>query len=164
MNSDRKGAVESINKQIKNLEKSKLIEKSIYELSVFRSKQDEHSINWKEGPFKSNYLFAMDNFKFELRKEQNPTFLKEIRKTEVKQCKNIGFRSPQDINPENWKNEVAEEENKSNYRNMVVTTDVYYCVRCKQRKTTYYQMQTRSADEPMTTFITCINCGHKWKE
>ena len=30
-------------------------------------------------------------------------------------------------------------------------------------KCTYYQLQTRSADEPMTTFVTCINCGNRWK-
>jgi DNA-directed RNA polymerase subunit M/transcription elongation factor TFIIS len=37
------------------------------------------------------------------------------------------------------------------------------CGKCKSLKTSYYQMQTRSADEPMTTFVTCKNCGHKWK-
>ena len=37
------------------------------------------------------------------------------------------------------------------------------CGKCKGKKTTYYQMQTRSADEPMTTFVTCHGCGHKWK-
>lgn len=37
------------------------------------------------------------------------------------------------------------------------------CGKCKSLKTTYYQMQTRSADEPMTTFVTCKNCDHKWK-
>ncbi|KAN0060066.1 transcription elongation factor TFIIS [Thecaphora frezii] len=42
-------------------------------------------------------------------------------------------------------------------------TDAFQCGRCKQRKTRYYQMQTRSADEPMTTFVTCVNCNHKWK-
>lgn len=42
-------------------------------------------------------------------------------------------------------------------------TDAFQCGRCKQRKTRYYQMQTRSADEPMTTFVTCTNCNHKWK-
>ncbi|PWZ01690.1 transcription elongation factor [Testicularia cyperi] len=42
-------------------------------------------------------------------------------------------------------------------------TDAFQCSRCKQRKTRYYQMQTRSADEPMTTFVTCTNCNHKWK-
>jgi DNA-directed RNA polymerase subunit M/transcription elongation factor TFIIS len=37
------------------------------------------------------------------------------------------------------------------------------CGKCKGKKTTYYQMQTRSADEPMTTFVTCHDCGNKWK-
>lgn len=42
-------------------------------------------------------------------------------------------------------------------------TDQFRCGRCGQRKTKYYQLQTRSADEPMTTFVTCINCGNRWK-
>ncbi|KAJ9185551.1 hypothetical protein P3X46_005173 [Hevea brasiliensis] len=43
------------------------------------------------------------------------------------------------------------------------TTDQFKCGRCGQRKTTYYQMQTRSADEPMTTYVTCVNCNNHWK-
>jgi transcription elongation factor S-II len=43
------------------------------------------------------------------------------------------------------------------------STDMFQCGKCKQRKCTYYQMQTRSADEPMTTFVSCTNCGNKWK-
>ncbi|TQD98616.1 hypothetical protein C1H46_015864 [Malus baccata] len=43
------------------------------------------------------------------------------------------------------------------------TTDQFKCGRCGQRKTTYYQMQTRSADEPMTTYVTCVNCNNRWK-
>ncbi|WVQ93037.1 transcription elongation factor S-II [Kwoniella sp. CBS 9459] len=35
-------------------------------------------------------------------------------------------------------------------------TDAFKCGRCQQRKCTYYQMQTRSADEPMTTFVTYV--------
>ncbi|KAJ1920229.1 transcription elongation factor TFIIS [Mycoemilia scoparia] len=42
-------------------------------------------------------------------------------------------------------------------------TDMFRCSRCGKRKTTYYQMQTRSADEPMTTFVTCVECGNRWK-
>jgi transcription elongation factor S-II len=33
-------------------------------------------------------------------------------------------------------------------------TDMFKCGKCKQRKTKYFQMQTRSADEPMV----CIFC------
>ena len=42
-------------------------------------------------------------------------------------------------------------------------TDMFQCGRCKQRKCKYYQLQTRSADEPMTTYVTCVNCGNRWK-
>lgn len=43
------------------------------------------------------------------------------------------------------------------------TSDLFRCARCNQRRVTYFQMQTRSADDPMTTFITCTNCGNRWK-
>jgi len=43
------------------------------------------------------------------------------------------------------------------------TTDQFQCGKCRQRKCTYYQMQTRSADEPMTTFVSCLNCNNRWK-
>ncbi|KAJ1876420.1 transcription elongation factor TFIIS, partial [Coemansia sp. RSA 486] len=45
----------------------------------------------------------------------------------------------------------------------VAETDQFRCGRCKGRRCTYFQMQTRSADEPMTTFVTCLDCTHKWK-
>lgn len=40
---------------------------------------------------------------------------------------------------------------------------MFRCGKCKSYKTTYYQLQTRSADEPMTTFHSCVNCGNRWK-
>ena len=40
---------------------------------------------------------------------------------------------------------------------------LFKCGKCKGVKTTYYQMQTRSADEPMTTYVTCKTCGNRWK-
>ncbi|KAH8105188.1 transcription elongation factor [Cristinia sonorae] len=42
-------------------------------------------------------------------------------------------------------------------------TDAFQCSRCKQRKCRYRQAQTRSADEPMTTFVTCTVCNNRWK-
>ncbi|KAJ3090394.1 RNA polymerase II elongation factor [Quaeritorhiza haematococci] len=42
-------------------------------------------------------------------------------------------------------------------------TDQFKCGKCKSRRCKYFQMQTRSADEPMTTFVTCLNCNHRWR-
>jgi DNA-directed RNA polymerase subunit M/transcription elongation factor TFIIS len=44
-----------------------------------------------------------------------------------------------------------------------MTEGVLKCGKCKSMKTTYVQAQTRSADEPMTTFATCLNCNNRWK-
>lgn len=43
------------------------------------------------------------------------------------------------------------------------TTDLLQCGKCRARNCTYNQVQTRSADEPMTTFVLCNNCGNRWK-
>jgi DNA-directed RNA polymerase subunit M/transcription elongation factor TFIIS len=43
-------------------------------------------------------------------------------------------------------------------------SSMFTCRSCKKSNCKYYQMQTRSADEPMTTFITCLHCNAKWKQ
>jgi transcription elongation factor S-II len=48
--------------------------------------------------------------------------------------------------------------------NKAMATDLFKCGRCKKRETTFYELQTRSADEPMTQFITCVNCGNHWRQ
>lgn len=40
---------------------------------------------------------------------------------------------------------------------------LFTCHRCKSIKTTHTQKQTRSADEPMTVFVLCLNCNYRWK-
>ncbi|XP_028850303.1 transcription elongation factor A protein 2-like [Denticeps clupeoides] len=42
-------------------------------------------------------------------------------------------------------------------------TDMFVCGKCKGKNCTYNQVQTRSADEPMTTFVVCNGCGNRWK-
>ncbi|KAF8261620.1 transcription factor S-II, central domain-containing protein, partial [Lactarius quietus] len=60
--------------------------------------------------------------------------------------------------------EMASEERKAadaKIEEDEAETDAFQCGRCKQRKTRYRQVQTRSADEPMT--VSCTNCNHRWK-
>jgi transcription elongation factor S-II len=47
--------------------------------------------------------------------------------------------------------------------NQGTKTDLLKCGKCKKRNCTYNQVQTRSADEPMTTFVLCNECGNRWK-
>lgn len=35
---------------------------------------------------------------------------------------------------------------------------------CGGERAYFFQLQIRSADEPMTTFYKCTKCGHQWKE
>ena len=53
------------------------------------------------------------------------------------------------------KTEFFDKKEKSN-------TSMFYCKKCKKRNCKYYQLQLRSADEPMTTFVTCCDCGNEW--
>ena len=60
------------------------------------------------------------------------------------------------IAKENMSNAMAPQEERS-------ISDYMECGKCKQKKVSFTQAQTRSADEPMTTFCRCENCGHRWK-
>lgn len=42
-------------------------------------------------------------------------------------------------------------------------TDMFKCGKCRGKNCSYSQVQTRSADEPMTTFVLCNGCGNRWK-
>lgn len=47
--------------------------------------------------------------------------------------------------------------------NSLTSTPRMQCGKCKVFKVAYTQAQTRAADEPMTTFCECMNCGNRWK-
>ena len=69
------------------------------------------------------------------------------------------------LKPEEMASKVRQEENQrirdaamfeaERGQKRLATTDQFQCGKCKKRQTSYYQMQTRSADEPMTTFVIC---------
>ncbi|KAH7721974.1 transcription elongation factor S-II (TFIIS) [Aphelenchoides avenae] len=42
-------------------------------------------------------------------------------------------------------------------------SEMFKCGKCGKKNCTYTQVQTRSADEPMTTFVYCRDCGNRWK-
>lgn len=69
--------------------------------------------------------------------------------------------------PENWQQMVDRQAKKEQIQlegDFSRATDKWACHGCKQRKCTYYELQTRSSDEPMTIFIHCLNCGKRWTQ
>ena len=77
----------------------------------------------------------------------------------------LGAMSVRDMWPELWSRKELQPGRSIIIEQRTPNTDfsLLKCVACKQYKVTYYEMQTRSADEPMTVFCTCMNCGKKWK-
>jgi transcription elongation factor S-II len=78
----------------------------------------------------------------------------------------IAFMTHQEMMPEKWaeliKAKSIRDKNKFEQK-VEAMTDSFTCRKCKSNECTYYQMQTRSADEPMTVFLQCVNCGNRWK-
>jgi len=69
--------------------------------------------------------------------------------------------------PSRWKEQFEQQQIREKRQlegNRSMATDMFLCTRCHKRECTYYEMQTRSADEPMTIFITCLNCGKHWRQ
>lgn len=79
----------------------------------------------------------------------------------------IAHWTPYELNPANWK-ELKDQQFRRDKRilegNLAMATDRFRCSQCKKKMCSYYELQTRSADEPMTIFISCLNCGKHWKQ
>ena len=96
----------------------------------------------------------------------NSSSLREIINSKKVRAHEVAFMTHQEMDPERWATliEAKIKRDKKKYETrMAAATDTFKCRNCKSNECTYYQLQTRSADEPMTTFVTCINCGNKWR-
>ena len=92
-------------------------------------------------------------------------FIDKINKREIKP-QTVAFMTHQELNPVKWEESIQRKilRDKSKYEtNIESASDSFKCRKCHLNKTIHYQLQTRSADEPMTTFVTCINCGARWR-
>ena len=78
----------------------------------------------------------------------------------------LAYMKREDLFPEKWHLIIEKEKLKLKEAyeiKQVSMTDLIKCGKCKNNKVSYQELQTRSGDESMTIFFTCIVCGHKWK-
>ncbi|MFQ6632454.1 hypothetical protein Gotur_008599 [Gossypium turneri] len=121
----------------------------------------------KMGKSNGSQKFKYRSIMFNIKDPKNPDLRRKVLLGEVKPERLIT------MTPEEMASDERQRENKEIKDKALfdcerggapkATTDQFKCGRCGQRKTTYYQMQTRSADEPMTTYVTCVNCNNHWK-
>ena len=144
------------------------LEIGIYNYCIDYATEHQIPLCWSCDLFKELYftktksLYANLHSKYSIK---NKRLMKRLKDNEFMPHELASYR-PENIYPEVWKEIIDREllRTKAAYEPQATAmTDRYTCSKCKKNKCSYYELQTRSADEPMTIFITCLHCGHRWK-
>ena len=147
---------------------SRTIEKGIYNYIIKLSYEKNIVRKWDNPIFKNLYISRILCIYTNINKESyinNTTFIDKIKNSKINP-EDVGKLSIYDIFPDNWKqlfNEKAKRDKIKYELKPEAMTNLYKCKKCGSRETSYYEVQTRSADEPMTQFITCIHCNNRWR-
>jgi transcription elongation factor S-II len=141
------------------------LEIGIYNYTIQQCKYKKIIRKWENKLFVQIYI---DRFRTIWRNLSDPLndLVSRIESEELPPQTLSANMTHQEMNPEKWKQLINEKIKRDSIKyteDMRMATDEFKCGRCKERKCSYYQLQTRSADEPMTTFVTCLNCGKNWK-
>jgi DNA-directed RNA polymerase subunit M len=87
-------------------------------------------------------------------------------------CK-CGYRKENETDTDQIKKTIQDKKNALN-ENLIVVTDedkisihpkiIKICPKCGYKEAETWQTQTRSADEPSTSFFRCVKCKFTWRE
>lgn len=154
-----------INVYICNDLKSTNIERSIYNYTIKECTNRKIVKKWNNKYFNLIYCDKLKTILYNLSDKENPEFKNDI-KTGIIKSSNVAFINHHQMRPDIWNTLIKEKSERDKHKYEIdkrLATSEFKCKKCKQRECSYYQLQTRSADEPMTTFVSCLNCGNNWK-
>ena len=137
------------------------MEKAIYNYTLKEATNKKIIKKWDNPGFIQIYVDHLRSIYFNLK----PALLEKIKNGEIL-AQQVPFMTHQELQPEKWSKliELKIKRDKSKFENNVeASTDTFTCRKCKSNKCSYYQLQTRSADEPMTIYVTCLSCDNRWK-
>ena len=158
----RETIVAKLNNIVNDEKISRNLEKGIYNYSLEKADEEKIVKKWNNEFFVKIYIQKLKMITNNLKHEE----LFNILKNKKIKAHELVFMTHQEMRPDIWNNLIElkkiKDENKFSPK-IEASTDDFTCSKCKSKKCTFYQLQTRSADEPMTTFVTCINCGNRWK-
>ena len=152
---DRKKVVKQINEIVKDEKISKEIEDSIHRWT----EEYTESNMTPEFMFENFYNDKLSDILKNLDIKYNSFLLEAIKNKKIKST-DVAFLKPEEIFPEKFDSLLKKKKLEQAIKDNKATTDVFKCPKCKKRKSTIDQKQVRAGDEPMTTFVTCVECGH----
>ncbi len=166
----RERTISCINKYVKNNKLTKEIENEVMNYSskyaLERGIENNFKKNFYINLYQSKARSLIINLNPSTINVLNETLLKNVKSGTISPEELVNL-SPAELHPEKWniyikRQEILDKEVIETTEH--ATTDQFKCPRCKLRKCTYVSAQTRSADEGMTNFITCVECGHSWRQ
>jgi transcription elongation factor S-II len=150
-----------IDEKLKNEVASRNLEKGIFNYTLKEADRLRVVKKWDNKFFVQIYLSHLKSILSNL----NPDLIKEIQDGTI-QSHTVAFMTHQELNHSKWAEliDAKSKRDKNKFEtNMAAATDTFTCRKCKGNQTAYMQLQTRCADEGMTTYISCLNCGLRWK-
>ena len=140
------------------------IEKGIFNSTIRTCKEKSEPLSW------NNAFFVKEYSKTARKVLANLTYTSNAQQViqRINDCmikpEELASYTHVELSPDFW----AKQKLKNMARHINTKPEqehdgIFKCGKCKSYKTTYTQVQTRSADEPMTTFVTCLNCDNVWK-
>ncbi len=155
-NLDRAKFILELSDILNNIQKAIALEKGIFEFSLIHTFMN----NLQEKFVISVYLDKIDDIKNNINgneKINNETLKNAILSGEIRP-ELVAFLSPQQMHPKRWAEILNIRKYREDKENNIATTDLYKCRKCGERKAKISQMQIRCADEPTSTFVTCLVC------
>jgi len=147
---------------------AKRLEICLWNWTVVTCTRDGVPLYWDNPRYRYRYTTRALGLDFNLRNPGNPELLRRIKARELS-VKAFANMTPQQMWPEHWEpvyQQVAMRQlrREADVDASTAPDGAYTCGKCKSRKTVYTSIQIRSADEPMTNFVKCLNCGKSWKD
>lgn len=158
----RANIVKKINDIFQNEKHSMNLEKGIYNYALKESTRRKVIKKWDNPYFVQIYVDHLRSVYVNLK---NTDIVSQVKDGSIK-SHTIAFMTHQELCPERWTDliDAKSKRDKNKFEiNMEASTDLFTCRKCKGKQCTFYQLQTRSADEAITTFVTCILCSARWK-
>jgi DNA-directed RNA polymerase subunit M/transcription elongation factor TFIIS len=157
----RSNVQQKLSEKFNNEKHGTNLEKGIFNYTLKEAEQRKIVKKWENKQFALIYQSHLKSILTNL----NPKLIEEVNNGSLLPHK-IAFMTHQELNYDIWTTliDAKSKRDKNKFEvNIAAATDTFTCRKCKKNQCTYYLMQTKSSDEPMTCFVQCTACNNRWK-